>query len=198
MQRTYYWKKVRTGKCVHPGCNADAREGMRYCSAHKGRKARALSGPCLIPKQKVNDRGYVLVEWRLWNEKKTPRGEGRNARYLHRLMFEKWYGKPIPNGMTLDHLCRNRACINPKHIEVVTNRENILRGQAPSAENARKRQCKNGHSLTRKNRVCEQCYAEMLVRRRREYDPEKRRADYLRVNPNAKSRRRGWRRGGNE
>lgn len=47
----------------------------------------------------------------------------------HRLMYEEFIG-PIPEGLLLDHLCRNRACINPWHCEPVTVRENTIRGEA--------------------------------------------------------------------
>lgn len=45
----------------------------------------------------------------------------------HRVVYERYYGK-IPLGMQLDHLCRNRACVNPKHMEVVSGTENHRRG----------------------------------------------------------------------
>ena len=49
------------------------------------------------------------------------------SQLAHRLAYTELVG-PIPGGMTLDHLCRTRACVNPLHLEPVTNRENILRG----------------------------------------------------------------------
>lgn len=64
----------------------------------------------------------------------------------HRLVYEFLIG-PIPEGLTLDHLCRNRAYVNPEHLEPVTNAENVLRGEGISARNARKTHCKRGHSL---------------------------------------------------
>lgn len=64
----------------------------------------------------------------------------------HRYMYERLVG-PIPAGLTLDHLCRNRACINPAHLEPVTHRENTLRGIGPTAINARKTHCTRGHML---------------------------------------------------
>lgn len=65
----------------------------------------------------------------------------------HRYTYELFVG-PIPNGLVIDHLCRNRACCNPAHLEPVTNRVNCLRGESPLAENARKTHCQNGHELS--------------------------------------------------
>lgn len=64
--------------------------------------------------------------------------------YAHRWSYEYHVG-PIPDGLHLDHLCRNRACINPDHLEPVSRRENILRGVSPSALAARTDECPQGH-----------------------------------------------------
>ncbi len=58
---------------------------------------------------------------------------------------------PIPPGLQLDHLCRVRCCVNPAHLEPVTNQENQLRGFSPTGENARKTHCDNGHEYTPEN-----------------------------------------------
>lgn len=58
--------------------------------------------------------------------------------YAHRLSYEAFVG-PIPEGMYLDHLCRNRSCINPEHLEIVTHAENIRRGEQGSKEAMSKR-----------------------------------------------------------
>lgn len=82
-------------------------------------------------------------------------------------------GIVVPDGMEVDHLCRNRICVNPAHLEVVTHRENGMRGFSFAAENARKTHCNHGHPLSGANlristsgeRVCKAC----VRRRRKEY-----------------------------
>ena len=73
-----------------------------------------------------------------------------NYQYAHRFVYECLAG-PSPNGLHIDHLCRNRLCVNPDHMEPVTRRENILRGTGMSARNARKTHCCRGHEFTESN-----------------------------------------------
>jgi hypothetical protein len=75
--------------------------------------------------------------------------EGK-PRAAHRLAYQWWRG-PIPEGLTLDHLCRLPACVNPWHLEAVTNTVNILRGTAPSAKYAKATHCIHGHEFTEEN-----------------------------------------------
>ena len=63
----------------------------------------------------------------------------------HRRVYELEVG-PIPPGLELDHLCRNRACVNPEHLEPVTHAENVARS-FPATKPA----CKNGHEFTPEN-----------------------------------------------
>jgi len=70
----------------------------------------------------------------------------------HRFTYEINKGK-IPNGLELDHLCRNTSCVNPEHLEAVTHKENIMRGSGIGAKNATKIYCPKGHELKEPNLV---------------------------------------------
>lgn len=70
----------------------------------------------------------------------------------HRWSYEH-AKEPIPPEMTIDHLCRNKLCVNPDHMEVVTNYENNMRGDSAPAINARKTHCSRGHELAGANLV---------------------------------------------
>lgn len=76
---------------------------------------------------------------------------GRTAS-AHRWAYESLRAA-IPEGLQLDHLCRNRACVNPWHLEPVTNRVNILRGVGPTACNAALTHCRKGHEYTPENTI---------------------------------------------
>lgn len=64
----------------------------------------------------------------------------------HRISYLDAFGE-IPHGLQLDHLCRVRCCVNPNHLEPVTARTNVMRGEGPAAINSQKTHCVNGHSL---------------------------------------------------
>ena len=68
----------------------------------------------------------------------------------HRISYE-WSVGLVPDGLTLDHLCRNPSCVNPAHLEPVTMRENILRSDGVSANHARKTHCVHGHAFSPDN-----------------------------------------------
>jgi hypothetical protein len=109
----------------------------------------------------------------IWTGSASPSRQG--TKYAHfwakgkhwracRWAYEFMIGE-IPEGLTLDHLCRNTLCVNPYHCEPVTLRENILRGFGPTAVNARKLRCIHGHELAGANlyvtktgkRQCKEC-----------------------------------------
>jgi hypothetical protein len=68
----------------------------------------------------------------------------------HRWIYEAKVG-PIPEGLVIDHLCRVRDCVNYKHLEAVTNKTNLLRGNTIPGINARKTHCKYGHPFDEEN-----------------------------------------------
>jgi HNH endonuclease len=68
----------------------------------------------------------------------------------HRVSYAVYKG-PIPEGLSLDHLCRVRHCVNPDHLEPVSTRENVARGISCFAVNLRRTKCVNGHALDGEN-----------------------------------------------
>lgn len=95
--------------------------------------------------------GGPLGECWVWTGAISDNGYGRiNRDYIHRLSYQQFVG-PIPTGLVIDHLCRNRACWNPAHLEAVVERVNILRGVGRSAIHVVKTHCENGHAFTEDN-----------------------------------------------
>lgn len=128
-------------------------------SSHERRiaaRVRVDEDGCWNWKLRVTDDGYGLITHKV-NGKLRVVG-------AHRFSYEATLG-PIPFGLTLDHLCRNRRCVNPSHLEPVTNYENWRRGNSPAAINARRTHCHRGHKLppvgSARYRTCQACLAEM-------------------------------------
>ena len=106
----------------------------------------------------------------------SPSGRRGDLLFAHRVSFDIFRGV-IPDGFVIDHLCRVRRCVNPWHLEPVTDRENSLRGISPAAMNAAKISCQNGHHLSGDNlyisktgqRGCRICRSEKLKAWRRKH-----------------------------
>lgn len=104
----------------------------------------------------------------IWKGGKVPDGYGcfwnseKNVG-AHRFSYQIFYGE-IPKDLVINHKCRNRCCVNPYHLELTTNKQNILLGIGITAVNKNKEYCKRGHKLDeeniyamRKNRDCKIC-----------------------------------------
>lgn len=157
--------------CEAEGC--DRRRTTRvWCHAHYEQWRR--SGGTVVPAGRLTkfapaiERFWLKVDkqdngcW-LWTGSRY--GNGRYGKFedsnAHRWAYEHFVGR-IPLGMQIDHLCRVRVCVNPAHLEPVTARENMWRGNSPSIVAARSGKCRLGHDLpTTPNyqgkRVCEIC-----------------------------------------
>ena len=105
----------------------------------------------LLAKITIGEEFASLGRCWLFTGARCTRGYGqiKNAgrdRLAHRVAYEELVG-PIPDGLQLDHLCRVRRCVNPAHLEPVTCRENLLRGETVAAVSAARTHCPQGHEL---------------------------------------------------
>ena len=107
---------------------------------------------------------------------------GHKQEYVHRFSYELVKG-PIPEGLTIDHLCKNTRCLNPDHLEAVTLRENVLRGDTFAARHAARTHCPQGHEYTAENtyrstgsRVCRTCLLSPVNREKRKLSTRRWRA----------------------
>lgn len=113
------------------------------------------SGECWVWRGGVDSFGYG-------------RFQVKGFKNAHRWAYVQANGK-VPDGLELDHLCRNPKCVRPGHLEAVPHLINILRGYSPQAINARKTQCANGHPFDGTNtyfhgtrRQCRACNREAV------------------------------------
>lgn len=137
------------GRCINP-------DHVELVQHHK----TSLRNLVILDFERLLDNIMPVTEsgcW-IWTRYCRPDGYGEivdlrgRKRLLHRLFYEHYRG-PIPRGLTLDHLCRVRCCVNPHHLEPVTIGENVLRGESTSAKHRRKTHCINGHELQGDNLI---------------------------------------------
>jgi hypothetical protein len=145
-------------------CRVCLRESNRRQAAKRRAERPPKRVPCWEDFVEKTDGGC----W-LWRGAINPKGYGKwprpdGSRLAHRRVYELVVG-PIPAGLQLDHLCRVRACVNPAHLEPVTNRENARRGEGWAGLNAQKTHCPQGHPYAGENlyvnpgggRRCREC-----------------------------------------
>lgn len=98
------------------------------------------SGNCWLWTGALDRHGYAAIK------------VDKRRHLAHRLAYELFVG-PIPNGLVIDHTCRVRHCVNPDHLEPVTNRENLLRGEGFAAKNTAKTHCPQRHPYDDANTI---------------------------------------------
>lgn len=158
-----------TTECSIPDCQYPA-HARGFCNTHyskwyrqQGKQLRASRDDFFFSHITVSDGGC----W-VWRGSLSPSGYAQmtvrqKTVRAHRWSYERFVA-PIPEGLVVDHLCRNPSCVNPDHLEPVTPRENTLRGVSPAAKNAKKTHCIHGHEFTAENtiwkgetRACQTC-----------------------------------------
>lgn len=143
--------------------------GIILCPAPEDMSSRFLTCPktgCWEHELKLNRHGYRRVS------------VAGKCKALHRVIYEHFRG-PIPEGLEPDHLCRNRGCCNPDHIQPVPGKVNTLRSSSGPSKNAAKTHCLRGHPLNGANlyvpangsRQCRECMRERNRRYREQEDP---------------------------
>lgn len=129
------------------------RKGQKFCANYCYRRSRTFDDDQTF----WNKVEKTSTCW-FWRGYKGKNGYGLiNRKHFskipilaHRFSYEMLIGK-IPYGLTLDHLCKKRNCVNPTHLEPVSLGENSIRGDSPPAINKRKTHCNKGHELSGDN-----------------------------------------------
>lgn len=114
-----------------------------FANVRAGLWSPTMQSYCLLWVGKLNHEGYAQMGWiSLVDKQQHSTG--------HLFAYERFVG-PIPEGFQVDHLCRVRNCVASWHLEAVTPRENLLRGNTFQALNVAKTQCPEGHPYDKAN-----------------------------------------------
>ena len=105
---------------------------------------RGHSTPCWIWQHATGSNGYgrFQIGWPGWPEYRES--------IAHRASYKLFVGK-IPDDMTVDHVCRNRSCVNPEHLRLLSQKDNVLAGNTFASKNKAKTHCPSGHEYTTEN-----------------------------------------------
>ena len=168
--KAHYKRVLNTGDArPDEPIGANSASKMRGRSLQERMDAQARrEGACLVWTGNINSSGYGRVY--------DP--EQRQQRLTHVVAWEARHGAK-PDGLELDHLCRNRACLNTGHLELVTHQENVVRAR-PYRAYPPKTHCKRGHELTPEN-----TYIKKPSGKRRCYTCQ--RAEWVRLRENRKA-----------
>jgi len=138
----------------------------------------------IYKKRPVEDRFWnkVAITPSCWLWTGATAGDGYGAFRIgdklmiaHRVVYEMLIGK-IPEGLQIDHLCRIKKCVNPNHLEAITQQENLLRGDTLAAKKSKQTHCIHGHEFTKENtyrrpttltRSCKTCKREHYKAKKR-------------------------------
>lgn len=149
------WTRVHQGPCEAEGCTRP-HFARGFCKMHYQRLKK--KGTIAIPPKSMprHERVWLYVDksnscWEWTGSRVNGYGRYKNDP-AHRYVYELLIG-PIPAGLQLDHLCRNRACVNPDHLEPVTQRENMRRADVALGIRSAVTHCKHGHEFTPENTI---------------------------------------------
>ncbi len=162
--------------CAWQGCDRPRKGGVKLCGMHAARRQRGIpmdQVPRIIGDLEARFWSKVIPAGALdcwpWGASRNDGGYGQimidgRPHRAHRVAWQLLRGE-IPTGLVIDHLCRNRPCVNPWHMDLVTNEVNIERGEFRSSRTPLKTHCPSGHTYAGENvriakagyRVCRSC-----------------------------------------